>query len=193
MTEECAERFYLCGGEHFFVVRTTELTHAEHSAPVVRDSGEVLPPLALSIAELAILQALVIESSGLPEPFIAANDRPLLSPKDIANITFNAELGCWEKPVYKDGTDTFPGTNIKRARYGQIHNRDSFDKVPMLAHRGLYMQFVGHPGSNLLDHLCDNKRCCYPRHLEPVTAAINNQRAVRRRKVVPGQLTFEVE
>lgn len=47
------------------------------------------------------------------------------------------------------------------------------------AHRLTYELMVGPiPASLVVDHLCCVKRCVNPRHLEPVTNAVNIQRAV---------------
>ena len=46
------------------------------------------------------------------------------------------------------------------------------------AHRAAYRAFGGEiPEGAQLDHLCRNKPCVNPDHLEPVTAAVNQQRA----------------
>lgn len=45
------------------------------------------------------------------------------------------------------------------------------------AHRLSYEIFVGPiPDGLVIDHLCRNRRCCNPCHLEPVTAAENTRR-----------------
>jgi hypothetical protein len=46
-----------------------------------------------------------------------------------------------------------------------------------LTHRVTYTQLVGPIPAGLgLDHLCRNRRCCNPRHLEPVTNRVNTAR-----------------
>lgn len=45
------------------------------------------------------------------------------------------------------------------------------------AHRLSYMHFIGAiPVGMDLDHLCRNRACCNPLHLEPVTRQVNVQR-----------------
>jgi hypothetical protein len=47
----------------------------------------------------------------------------------------------------------------------------------MGAHRFAYLEFVGPiPDGLVLDHLCRNKKCVNPDHLEPVTNAENLRR-----------------
>ena len=63
---------------------------------------------------------------------------------------------------------------ISRQGYGKFGGR--------LAHRDSYMKLVGPiPQGLQLDHLCRNRACVNPKHLEPVTNAVNCQRAVRDR------------
>jgi HNH endonuclease len=53
----------------------------------------------------------------------------------------------------------------------------------MSTHRYSYLQLVGAiPSGLVLDHLCRNKRCVNPDHLEPVTHAENVQRGVAARR-----------
>jgi hypothetical protein len=50
-------------------------------------------------------------------------------------------------------------------------------KVQVRAHRYAYEVLVGPIPSGLqIDHLCRNRACCNPDHLEPVTGAVNNLR-----------------
>lgn len=70
--------------------------------------------------------------------------------------------GCWEWNLRLD-----------RDGYGQIgiHGKN------WLAHRASYTIFVGPiPDGMQLDHLCRNRRCVNPEHLEPVTQLENGLR-----------------
>lgn len=54
-----------------------------------------------------------------------------------------------------------------------------------LAHRAAYEHLVGEiPEGLQLDHLCTNKRCCYPKHTEPVTGLVNMSRTDQARKAI---------
>lgn len=56
--------------------------------------------------------------------------------------------------------------------YGQIW----FNRGTRVTHRVAYELFAPIPGDLVLDHLCRNRRCINPNHLEPVTVAENNLR-----------------
>lgn len=57
--------------------------------------------------------------------------------------------------------------------YGKLKRNKKSGTV----HRWVYLTFVGPvPAGLQLDHLCRNRRCCRPEHLEPVTAKVNNLR-----------------
>lgn len=50
--------------------------------------------------------------------------------------------------------------------------------APVHAHRYAYELLNGKTQAPALDHLCRNKICCNPRHLDPVTHRVNTLRGV---------------
>ena len=71
--------------------------------------------------------------------------------------------GCWEWGGYRD-----------EKGYGQKRHRGRVDK----AHRWAYETFVAPiPAGLEIDHLCRNRGCVNPAHLEPVTHQENLRRA----------------
>lgn len=76
--------------------------------------------------------------------------------------------GCWQWTSQK----TTDG-------YARIDMFVNGKKVSKLAHRISYREFKGEiPSGLVLDHLCRNRSCVNPDHLEPVTFAVNSQRAL---------------
>jgi len=74
------------------------------------------------------------------------------------------ENGCWEWTSWR----------IKNG-YGRIQLKDG----PKLAHRVVYELLVGRvPPGLTLDHLCRNRLCVNPEHLQPVTMRENVLRGV---------------
>lgn len=59
------------------------------------------------------------------------------------------------------------------------------------AHRAMYEYFIADIPAGLdVDHLCHNRACCNPWHLEPVTRRVNANRGKRHRaeiRVVRGR------
>lgn len=95
----------------------------------------------------------------------------------------------WETPMYARDMDVFSkvamGPNgcivytgyVTPEGYGQVAD----NRTTYRAHRLAYAQMVGPiPDGLQLDHLCRNRRCINPNHLEPVTARVNTLRGETR-------------
>ena len=80
-------------------------------------------------------------------------------------VNVDPVTGCWEWTAA-----------ISNGGYGVF----SFDKRPQKAHRVAYLTLVGPIADNFqLDHLCRNRKCVNPSHLEPVSLAINVLRGLK--------------
>jgi hypothetical protein len=74
--------------------------------------------------------------------------------KDLTNFYEVTETGCWQ------------WTRAKSNGYGQLMTEGRH----WMAHRYTYTHLVGPIPEGLdLDHLCRNRACVNPEHLEPVT------------------------
>jgi hypothetical protein len=72
------------------------------------------------------------------------------------------DSGCWE----------WTGAHSSNG-YGSVRVMG----VTHSTHRFTYQYLVGPiPDGLQIDHLCRNKHCCHPAHLEPVTAQVNSLR-----------------
>jgi hypothetical protein len=80
---------------------------------------------------------------------------------ELENAGYDTPCWAWQRGYDKDG-------------YGLIW----FGKAGRRAHRAAYEEFVGPiPEGLSIDHLCRNRGCCNPAHLEPVTHAENMARS----------------
>lgn len=80
-----------------------------------------------------------------------------------------AALDCWE----------WTGSSTARG-YGKffVCKAEGRRTVLIAAHRWSFLMLRGGIGDLLLDHLCRNRLCVNPWHLEPVTNAVNVSRGV---------------
>lgn len=74
--------------------------------------------------------------------------------------------GCW----------LFRMRNVTSRKYGTFYVAQN---GPLTAHRVAYFWLVGPVSDDLvIDHLCRNRRCVNPDHLEAVTQSVNVKRRV---------------
>lgn len=85
----------------------------------------------------------------------------------------------WEKVEITE-TCWFWAAGLNDAGYGQLYRNDT--RRPDRAHRISYELLVGPiPKDLTLDHLCRNRACVNPDHLEPVTRGENVKRGAAAR------------
>lgn len=154
------------------------------SQPVEVANGRLIPGPRFSAAELMLLRALSRERHGSTTPE-QTGTLLLPTPKQLARIALNERMGCWELPTYDDPKP--------RARYGSLSIKGI---QGALAHKTMYQVFYGTasiPPGHFLDHLCENKSCCYPRHVEAVPPANNTIRALLAVRHAADQLGFDFD
>lgn len=82
------------------------------------------------------------------------------------------EKRFWEKVDRRGPDECWPWTGwVNRGGYGRFKLDQA---TTVAAHRQAYLLEVGPiPTGLTLDHLCRNRACCNPAHLEPVTNKVN--------------------
>lgn len=107
-----------------------------------------------------------MDGAALRRPLRFAAGDLVVTPQEWSRFTSKFVVqpnGCWQ---WQAST---------RRGYGQFAIRT----VPKMAHRLAYEHLVGGiPDGLELDHLCRNRACVNPAHLEPVTQRINLLRGV---------------
>ena len=97
---------------------------------------------------------------------MSASNSTSLGPPHESRYTQDENTGCWNW----SGWITTNGYGILRLS----------DKRTALAHRFVFERTVGPVAEGLdLDHLCRNRRCVNPDHLEPVSRSENLRRGSR--------------
>lgn len=96
-----------------------------------------------------------------------------------ATLRDRVELGL---PLDRNPSACWPWQRSRNANgYGIVSTPQGRTRA---VRRAAYEEFVGPvPRSLDLDHLCRNKACCNPAHLEPVTRSENNRRMWQHRRV----------
>ena len=90
----------------------------------------------------------------------------------------------WAKVDKAGDADCWNWTGCRSEGYGRFH----FEGRLMPAHRWSYEDAVGPiPEGLVIDHLCQNRLCCNPAHMEPVTRAENSRRGEKNRKTYSGR------
>lgn len=104
-----------------------------------------------------------------------ATDEAMRHMTPVYRATFLRRLSRW---IRKDhGCWLWVGSTNGKYAVVSVVDRGSGRLIKV--HRALYIVKFGFPEPGLeLDHTCRRKLCVNPRHLEPVTGAVNRQRAV---------------
>lgn len=104
-------------------------------------------------------------------PYVARPPKERL----LAGIAVDAETGCWNWTRSKN----WKGYGL----FGMGQRPNSTQTKTVTAHRAAYELFVGPIPEGLdLDHLCRNRGCVNPAHLEPVTRKENLGRGLHRNR-----------
>jgi hypothetical protein len=94
---------------------------------------------------------------------------------EATDYIIDPETGCWEWQRMKNSDG-----------YGQFMQ----GRKVVVAHRHYYELYIEPiPFGLVIDHLCRNKACVNPHHLEAVTRAVNNQRGLNA-KLTPEKVAY---
>lgn len=91
-----------------------------------------------------------------------------------AKLLVDEETDCW---IWQGGT-----CGELETKRGRGYGRVNIEGATMAVHRVVYTHFFGIiPHKKTIDHLCKNRLCCNPKHLEAVTMKENNRRKNERK------------
>jgi len=92
-------------------------------------------------------------------------------PKPVAQLFWSKVDVGWTDECWEWGATVNPKTGYGQWTTGLARG------LTNIAHRVAYTLAKGEPGDSVIDHLCHNKKCCNPQHLEAVSQAENLSRA----------------
>src|SRR5690606_27164067 len=100
-------------------------------------------------------------------------DNPVRMAERLAAHTYEADGGCWQTDYPHD-----------HSGYGKFKFRDHTGYRRMTGtHRAAWLIYRGDiPEGLVVDHLCNNRACVNPDHLDLVTSAVNTRRGIARRR-----------
>lgn len=82
---------------------------------------------------------------------------------------------------YKTPCHVWQGGTSGSAASGGGYGRMSLNGMTVAVHIVVFTHFYGYKPSNKhVDHLCNNRLCCNPAHLELVTPTENQKRRIQR-------------
>lgn len=109
-----------------------------------------------------------IRNGEVPSAIKGQHNAWWVDPADISMLESGKGMTFWEKVVKSQGCWQWTGYAVDG--YGQHAGTQ--------AHRYAYTELVGPiPEGLTIDHLCRNRSCVNPDHMEPVTRAENTRRA----------------
>ncbi len=87
-----------------------------------------------------------------------------------SKVSLNKETGCWE---------WIAGLTVTGYGKFAVGSRTDNSRKTVLSHRVAYVELISEiPDELQIDHLCRNRKCVNPLHLEPVTAKVNFDRGL---------------
>lgn len=103
-----------------------------------------------------------------------ANRRRLPALQRFESKTVKDPSGCWEWRAFRNASG-----------YGQFGVREDGKQRIVYAHRFAYEAYIGLiPDGLTVDHICRNRGCVNPTHMELVTAVENLRRGHAHRRAV---------
>ena len=108
--------------------------------------------------------------------------RPML--ERLMRLVETTPSGCWEYAAKTRQGDSYRQVTVI------VDGKQRF----IYAHRAAYEALIGPiPAGKQLDHLCRNRMCVNPEHLEPVTAKENTKRARSLIRACPAGHPYDTE
>ncbi|MFZ1250611.1 MAG: hypothetical protein WAR37_04165 [Candidatus Microsaccharimonas sp.] len=142
---------------------------------IERRGGRIIPSVEASWSDLTRLKVISTALSQRANQLLSFDkiDYPMPRPEHLARIDFDEGQGCWRLPISPSG-------ERRRDTYGRLR-LPSVPNPSSMAHRTMYKVYFGldslpNGRSDVLDHVCETKPCCNPRHLERVSHGENTRR-----------------